>query len=137
MVTRTGGWLEEQQSPDFSFFDPQCPPLNPSTSHCTVRCAFIVALLNMHFSFVTVGMKHIRDIVLENYSASGTCIIFSQVIAMVIQRAEPQNHEIIISSDLTCITDQFWAVHQFFGRSTDRKRERGEEKKTKTSLSFS
>lgn len=59
-------------------------------SHCLgCRQAFNLSLFNMHFGFIIVRMKCICDVGFENYPATGTCIIFSQVIAMVIRRAEP------------------------------------------------
>lgn len=58
-------------------------------SHYTVRCAFICGIISHIFQFCFIIMKHISDTVFKNYSASGTWIVFSQVIARVIQRAEP------------------------------------------------
>lgn len=143
MVTRRGEQPAEQQSPDFSLFDSQCPTLNLRTkhiwqNHCTVIYAFIAALFNAHFSFVIVSMKRIWDVVFENYSASGTCIVFSQVIATVIQRAEPtevwdhnqQWFDLHHRSILGCCFSSLGAVQTERGRKRRRK-------KKHPSLSFS
>jgi len=48
----------------------------------------------------------------------------------------PQKHEIIISSDLTCITDQFWAVVSVLWEQYRRKEGEREEKKKKPQAFF-
>lgn len=77
-----GEQFAEHWSWNFSSFDPsQCPTLDLRPKHIWPKA--------VHSYFVILRMNHIWDIVFENYSASGTCIVFSQVIAMVIQRVEP------------------------------------------------